>query len=164
MLIPPVAPFLLVAAMELFIPWFEPGLRGLARRCYEAVVEDDAAGEVFGAHGFEDGDGVRVFEVGGDFVLQAVDDDAGMGAVGPHHLDAFGEHEALGELVGVGLRFGELDAGVGDRAFSGWGWSWGADGHLAGTGLHVAEEAETVVGAENLFFGEVAVEVEAVEI
>ena len=115
-------------------------------------------------HGGEDGDGVGVFEVGADFVLQAVDDDAGVGAVGLHHLDAFDEHEALGELVGVGLRFGELDAGVGDRAFAGWGWSWSADGHLARAGFHVAEEAETVVGAEDFFFGEVAVEVEAVEI
>ncbi len=60
-LIPPVAPFFFVAAVELFIPWFEPCLRGLARRGDEAVVEDDAAGGVFGAHGGEDGDGVGVF-------------------------------------------------------------------------------------------------------
>ena len=159
-LIPPVAPFFFVGAMELVVPGLEPGLRGVARRCDEAVVEDDAAGGVFGVHGFEDGDGVGVFEVGADFVLQAVDDDAGVRAVGLHHLDAFDEHEALGELVGVvsGLLH---DDGVG--AGCGVGGEF-ADGHLAGAGFHVAEEAEAVVGAEDLFLGEVAVEVEAVEV
>ena len=39
-----------------------------------------------------------------------------------------------------------------------------ADGHLAGAGFHVAQEAEAVVGAEDVFLGEVAVEVEAVEV
>ncbi len=83
-----------------------------------------------------------------------------MGTVGLHHLDAFDEHEALGEFVGFvgGLLH---DDGVG--AGCGVGGEF-ADGHLAGAGLHVAEEAETVVGAEDFFFGEVAVEVEAVEI
>ena len=91
-------------------------------------------------------------------------DDARVRAVGFDHLDAFDEHEALGELVGFGLRLGELDAGVGDCAFAVAVGGWSADGQLACAGFHVAEEAETVVGAEDLFFGEVAVEVEAVEI
>ncbi len=99
-----------------------------------------------------------------DLVLQRVLNDRRMRAVGFDHLDALDEHEALGELVGIGLRFGELDSGVGDCAFSGRGWSGCADGELSCSGLEVAEEAEAVVGAENLFLGEVAVEVEAVEI
>ncbi len=65
-------------------------------------------------------------------------DDAWVRAVGFDHLDAFDEHEALGELVGFGLRLGELDAGVGDCAFSGCGWSWCADGELACAGFDVA--------------------------
>ena len=56
----------------LSVPWFVPGLCGVARRGDEAVVEDDAAAGVFFVHGFEDGEGVGVFEVGADFVLQAV--------------------------------------------------------------------------------------------
>jgi hypothetical protein len=62
------------------------------------------------------------------------------------------------------LRFGELDAGVGDCAFSGLGGGRSADGELACAGFEVAEKAEAVVGAEDVFLGEVAVEVEAVEI
>ena len=111
-------------------------------------------------HGFEDGEGVGVFEVGADFVLQAVDDDGGVRAVGFDHLDAFDEHEALRELVGFVGGFLH-DDGVGAGVGAGGEF---ADGHLAGAGLHVAEEAEAVVGAEDVFLGEVAVEVEAVEV
>ncbi len=119
---------------------------------------------VFGAHGCEDGDGVGVSEVGADLVLEAVLDDGGVRAEGLDHLDALDEHEALGELVGGG-RWASGD-GVGDGLAAGLGGAGGglADGHLAGAGLHVAEQAETVVGAEDLFLGEVAVEVEAVEV
>ncbi len=100
MLIPPAAPLLLVAAVELVVPGLVPGLRGAAGRGYEAVVEDDAAAGVFGAHGGEDGDGVGVAEVGADLVLEAVLDDGGMRAEGFDHLDALDEHVALREFVG----------------------------------------------------------------
>ncbi len=54
---------------------------------------------------------------------------------------------------------------MGDGLAAGFGGAGGglADGHLAGAGFHVAEQAESVVGSEDLFLGEVAVEVEAVE-
>ena len=83
-----------------------------------------------------------------------------MGAVGFHHLDAFDEHEALSEFVS---RVGGFLHDDGVRAGCGVGGEF-ADGHLACAGFHVAEEAEAVVGAEDFFLGEVAVEVEAVEI
>jgi len=85
-------------------------------------------------------------------------------AVGFDHLDALDLHKLLGELVGLGLRLSKLDAGVGDCAFSGGSRSWSTDGELASAGLEVAEEAEAVVGAEDVFLGEIAVEVEAVKI
>ena len=110
-------------------------------------------------HGFEDGERVGVLEVGADLVLQAVLDDGGVRAEGFHHLDAFDEHVALREFVGFagGLFHDDaVGAGVSARGQL-------ADGHLAGAGLHVAENAEAVVPAEHVFLGEVAVEVEAVE-
>ena len=110
-------------------------------------------------HGFEDGERVGVLEVGAELVLEAVLDDGGMRAEGFHHLDALDEHIALRELVGFGgglLHDDAVGAGVGARGQF-------ADGHLAGAGLHVAEDAEAVVPAEDVFLGEVAVEVEAVE-
>ena len=83
-----------------------------------------------------------------------------MRAEGLDHLDALGEHVTLGELIrGIGRLLHDdrlalaCDAG-GELA----------DGHLARSGLHVAEQAEPVVGAEDVFLGEVAVEVEAVEV
>jgi len=83
MLIPPAAPLLLVGAVQLWIVRLKPGLRGLARRRDEAVVGGRCSGWVFGAHGFEDGDGVGIVEVGADLVLQAVLDDRGVGSGRP---------------------------------------------------------------------------------
>ena len=159
-------PLLLVAAVELVVPGLVPGLRGLAGRGYEAVVEDYAAtrGSSCSMHRGEDGDGVGVAEVGAYLVLEAVLDDGGVRAEGFDHLDAFDEHVALREFVGCVGR-GLHGDGVGDGLAAGLGGAGGglADGHLAGAGLHVAEQAVRVVGSEDLFLGEVAVEVEAVE-
>src|SRR5258708_17481342 len=136
------------AGLALRGPGFVPGLWGSAGRGREAVVEDDGAAGVCFVHGFEDIEDSGVVEVGADLVLQSVLDDRRVRAVGFDHLDALDEQEALGEFVGYGLRLGEFDAGVGDRAFSGCGWSWSADGELACTGFEVAEWAEAVVRAE----------------
>ncbi len=110
-------------------------------------------------HGLEDGECGGIVEVGAELVLQAVLEDGGVRAEGFHHLDALGEHVALREFVGFGRGLLHDDA---VRAGFGFGRQL-ADGHLAGAGLHVAEDAEAVVPAEDVFLGEVAVEVEAVE-
>jgi hypothetical protein len=110
-------------------------------------------------HGLRGWRGGGVLEVGADLVLQAVLDDGGVRAVGLHHLDALDEHEALRELVGLAGGLLHDDAGgVGLRARGQF-----ADGELACAGLHVAQHAEFVVLAEDVFLGEVAMEVEAVE-
>ena len=121
-IVPPEGEGLLVGAVNRIVPGFVPCLRGVAGWRREAVVEDYGAAGVFFVHGFEDFEDCGVVEVGADFVLQRVLDDRRVRAVGFDHLDALDEHEALGELVGFGLRLGELYAGVGDCAFSGLQW------------------------------------------
>src|SRR5258705_5806557 len=152
MVVPPEGEGLLVGAVEVAglafrVPGFVPGLCGIAGWGREAVVEDYGAAGVCFVHGFEDIEDSGVVEVSTDLVLQSVLDDRRVRAVGFDHLDALDEQEALGEFVGFGLRLGEFDAGVGDRAFSGCGWSWSADGELACTGVEVAGEGEAGVPA-----------------
>ena len=82
-----------------------------------------------------------------------------MRAKGLDHLDVFDEHVALRELVGFAgglLHDNAVCAGISVR------WQL-ADGHFAGARLHVAKDAEAVVPAQDVFFGEVAMELEAVE-
>ncbi len=164
MVVPPEGEGFLVRAMDVVIPGLVPGLRGVAGRGREAVVEDYSTAGVFLVHGFEDFEDCGIVEVGADFVLQGVLDDRRVRAVGFDHLDAFNLHKLLGELVAFGLGLRELNTWVGDCAFSGWSRGWSADGEFASAGLEVAEEAEAVVGAEDVFLGEIAVEVETVEI
>ena len=160
MLVPPAAPLLLIAAMQLGVPWREPGLRGGTRRCDKAVVQHDAAAGVFGAHRLQNRDGVGILQVRADLVLHAVLNDRGVRAIGLHHLHALDEHISLGEFVcGVGglLHHGSWRVGLRARGQL-------ADGHLARARLHVAQQAEAVVRAQNVLLGEVAMEVEAVQV
>ena len=100
-LIPPVAPLLLVAAMELRVPRFVPCLCGTAWWRDEAVVEDDAAAGVFCRAWLRGWRGCRGFSGPRPARSAGSSDDAGVRAVGFDHLDALGEHEALGEFVGL---------------------------------------------------------------
>ena len=59
-----------------------------------------------------------LLEVSADLVLERVLDERGMAAEGADHGDTLGDHEALGEPVGLGLWLGELDARVGDSSFA----------------------------------------------
>ena len=163
-IVPPAAPLFLVGAVELSF-----------QGSYQACAAERGGGEKPSLRAMVRlGSSLRmaarmakcvgVAEVGADLVLERVLDERGVGAEGSDHGDALGDHEALGEPVGFGLRLGELDAWVGDSSFAGWGWGGRADGQLASAGFHVAEQAEAVVGAEDLFFADVAVEVEAVEV
>jgi len=82
-----------------------------------------------------------------------------MAAEGAHHGAAFCEHKTLRKQIG-GARWGSHNdigsVGYGSRREC-------ANGQLAATGLHVAQQAEAVVDAEDFFLTDVAMEVEAVE-
>ena len=80
-----------------------------------------------------------------------------MGTERLDHLHAFGEHVTLRELI---CRIGCLHHHDRVRA-SGCALRELADCHFAGSRLHVAQQAKTVVCAEDIFLGQVAVEVQA---
>ena len=99
MLIPPPAPLLLIAPVQLRIPGRKPRLRRLPRWRNKSIVQHNAAARVFRAHRFQHRNSVGILQVRANLVLQAVLNHRRMRPERFHHLYALHKHVTLRELV-----------------------------------------------------------------